>query len=149
MKQIFSTLSCLIFLSVCSFGQIKFNDAFNITKKRSCYDLNIEKIELSKKKNKADNTISLIVEVHLSNSGNIDFEQTDNIQLELFDLSDDIVKLESWDFNQLEMNTSKTFKWEKTFPEDATLPTTFKSNLVLKTTMGECDLFNNSRLEDF
>ncbi len=149
MKNIFATFYLLIFLSVCSFGQIKFDDAFNISKKRSCYDLNIEKIDISKKHQKENSSNTLKVKILLNNIGTMTFEQSANACLELYDITGtESIKLESWDFNKLDINESEVFEWEKSFSTDDQMPTNFEAKIVLNGTFGECNLFNNSRLEE-
>ena len=149
MKNIFATFSLLLFLSVYSFGQIKFDDAFKINKKRSCYDLNIEKIDISKKQQKENSSTTLKIEVLINNIGTMTFEQSADACLELYDITGtEKIKLESWDFNNLNRDEAKTFEWTKSFSIDEPIPSNFEAKIVLNGSFGECNLFNNSRLED-
>lgn len=149
MKNIFATFSLLIFLSICSFGQIKFDDAFKISKKRSCYDLNIEKIDISKKQQNDNSSNTLKIDILLDNIGTMIFEQSSNACLELYDITGtERIKLESWDFSKLDINESETFEWEKSFSSKDAIPTNFEAKIVLNGSFGECNLFNNSRLEE-
>jgi len=150
MKNIFATISFLFLLSVCSFGQIKFDDAFKISKKKRCYDLNIEKIDFSNKKNSDNTSKTFKVKILLSNIGNMKFEQTQNAYLELYDISGDSrIKLDSWEFNNFAPDHTETFEWEQIhFPEDQ-FPTNVEAKIVLNGTFGECSLFNNSRMKEY
>ncbi len=149
MKNIFATFYFLIFLSVCSFGQIKFDDALKISKKRNCYDLNIEKINISEKQHKENSSNTLKVKILLNNIGTMNFEQSANAYLELYDITGtERIKLESWHFNKLDIYESEVFEWEKSFSMEDHKPTNFEAKIVLNGSFGECNLFNNSRLEE-
>ena len=145
MRILISIFSLLLFISVTSFGQKK------AVKRTNCFDLKVKKFEytLAKSASRAGSQVGITFKV--KNIGNQDFNSSQTVTLELYAITGSKKNMvESWDLSPIDVNNFEEYSWGNWYLPVESLPTQFEVLMNSTTPLfGDCNLSNNSRIQDF